>query len=177
MVRAVSPGPGSALDLGSHPACVCLEIADRGIRAGCWAHGGGCRHWRQATDEGVDQIQANYVSSSRGVRRRQCHNEVDVVLGVVVAVDGLASPGRSPEVPTHGAEVAASSEGSVVDVVGVAHAVLVTIDSHDRPGRRKELHGADSAVPHRVAVELAGVGVGNPLNGTAAVEHRSDDGW
>ena len=113
------------------------------------------------------------VAVEVGVHERQ--HQVDVVLAVVVAEDRGALAGVAGEVVVAGAEVDGGGEGGVVDVLRVALAVVVGVDADDRPGGGDELHRADGAVPLRVGVVLAGVGVADDGGVVAAVERDAED--
>ncbi len=124
------------------------------------------RRRRAVGDRGVLAVEV-------GVHDRQ--DEVDVGVAVVVAVDRRTLAGRGREVVLAGAEVDRRGQGRVVDVLRVALAVAVGVHAHDRPGRGDELHRTDRAVPHGVAVELTGVGVGDGLGLAGAVEGDAED--
>ena len=102
-------------------------------------------------------------------------DQVDVVVGVVVAVDAGALALVGGQVVVTGAEVDGRGERRVVDVLRVALAVVVAVDADDRPGRRDELHRADGAVELGVGVVLTGVGVDDVLGVVLAVERDAVD--
>ena len=79
------------------------------------------------------------------------------------------------EVAGTGAEVDAGRGCSVIDVLGVLHAVVVGVDRDGLPGAGDELHGADSAVVDRVLVDGAVVGVVDLGAAVIAVERDTVD--
>ncbi len=64
-----------------------------------------------------------------------------------------------------------------MDVVGVGDTVAVAVGCVVPPGGRDELHRADRAVPRRVTVVPATVGVGDRGHVALAVEHRAENGF
>jgi hypothetical protein len=101
-------------------------------------------------------------------------DEVQVRGGVVVGEDRALLAGGGPEVAAGGAEVPGGRQGGVEDVERVGPAVAVAVRRVALPRGRDELHGADGAVVHRVAVEHAVVGVADD-RGPVPVEGDADD--
>src|SRR5690606_38988294 len=99
----------------------------------------------------------------------------DVLLAVVVAVDGRLLAAVGGEVLVTAAEVHRARERGVVDVLRVADPVAVAVHPDDRPGGGDELHGADRPVVDLVVVVLPGVGVADLLGAVAAVERDAVD--
>ncbi len=108
-----------------------------------------------------------------GLHDRQ--HQVDVVVGVVVAVDAGPLSLLGGQVVVARAEVDRGRQRRVVDVLGVAPAVVVAVHADDRPGRGDELHGPHGPVVRPVRVVLAGVGVGDALGVVLAVEGDAVD--
>ena len=67
-------------------------------------------------------------------------------------------------------------EGCVVQVVRIRHTVAIPVAAELAPGGRDELERAHGAVPGRIAVKLAVVGVGDRLRAARPIEGATADG-
>jgi len=102
-------------------------------------------------------------------------HDVDVGCGVVVAEDSRLLLCRIGEVGACGAQVDASGDGGVIDVVGVGDTVAVAIDTKGTPTGGDELHRAHRSIPDRVPIQLTMVGVGDGSDARRTVQPWAQD--
>jgi hypothetical protein len=94
---------------------------------------------------------------------------------VVVGQDGPLLTRAGTDIAARDAEVSRGRQRGVEDVERVGAAVAVAVGGVTLPGGGDELHRPDGAVPHRVAVQSAVIGVADDGR-SVAVQRDADDG-
>ena len=103
-------------------------------------------------------------------------HERDIVRGGVVTEVRLLQLVVLAEVTPQPAQVTPGGKRGVVQVVGIANAIIVAVTTADRPGLGYELHGPDRSVPLNVAIEGPAVRVSDCSDPGPAIEGNADDG-
>lgn len=108
-----------------------------------------------------------------GVAAGPIQNQRDVLVGVVVGADRCLDINDL----SVGAQVSTHRRHRIEHIVGISRAVVFHVGPEDPPRRRDELERTDRPVPHRIAVPLPVVGIGDAGRAVRPVERNPDDRW